>query len=99
MNGKELLNVLKDGKRIYGSAIISPSPHWPDVVKQAGLDFTFLDTEHISLDRETLSQMCHSYSALGLPPIVRIPSPDPFEVCKVLDGGTTGIIAPYIKSA
>ena len=98
MTGISLKNALKNGERIYGTAIISPSPHWPDAVKQTGLDFVFLDTEHIALSRETLAQMCQVYSGLGLPSIVRIPSPDPYEACKILDGGATGILAPYIES-
>ena len=89
---------LISGKRIYGTAIISPSPIWAKVVKQANLDFVFLDTEHIPLGRETLSNMCTIYSALGISPMVRIPSPDPVQACTALDGGATAILAPYIES-
>ena len=99
MNSEELLKLLKAGKRIYGTAILSDSPLWPTAVKQSGIDFVFIDTEHIPIGREKLSNMCQIYKALGLPPVVRIPSPDPFEACKVLDGGATGIMAPYIESA
>src|SRR6187402_1255357 len=42
--------------------------------------------------------MCQTYAALGLPPIVRIPSPDPYMATMVLDGGAAGIIAPYVES-
>jgi 4-hydroxy-2-oxoheptanedioate aldolase len=42
--------------------------------------------------------MCLVYSSLGLPPLVRIPSPDPYEACKVLDGGAAGVLAPYIET-
>ncbi|NOY58495.1 MAG: aldolase [Calditrichaeota bacterium] len=99
MTGKKLLKKSKDGKTIYGTAILSTSPNWPSVVKETGIDFVFLDTEHIPIGRTILSEMCHIYNALGLPPIVRIPSPDPFEACKALDGGAVGIIGPYIESA
>ena len=37
-------------------------------------------------------------AALGLPPLVRIPSPDPYAASMVLDGGAAGVIAPYIES-
>jgi len=99
MNGKEFLDSLKKGNRLYGTTIISSAPQWPSVVKAAGVDFIFVDVEHIPIDRVTLSQMCNLYKANGLPPLVRIPAPDPFEVCKVLDGGAAGILAPYIESA
>jgi 4-hydroxy-2-oxoheptanedioate aldolase len=68
-------------------------------VKKTGVDFVFIDTEHIPIDRTTLSWMCQVYKACGLPPLVRIPSPDPQQACKVLDGGASGILAPYIESA
>jgi 4-hydroxy-2-oxoheptanedioate aldolase len=41
--------------------------------------------------------MCHAYNGYGLPTLVRIPSADPQEARKVLDGGTSGILAPYIE--
>jgi len=90
---------LNSGKRIYGTAIVSSSSMWAEVVRQANLDFIFLDTEHFPLGRETLSNMCTLYSALGIPQIVRIPSPDPYIACIVLDGGASAILAPYIETA
>ncbi len=63
------------------------------------LDFVFIDTEHIAIDREKLSWMCHAYTNGGLPAIVRIPSPDPYIATQVVDGGACGIIAPYIETA
>lgn len=99
MTANELSTLMRRGRRVYGTLIVSTSPKWPEVVKDSGLDFVFIDTEHIPIGRETLSWMCRAYSAIGLPPIVRIPSPDPFEACKVLDGGACGIIAPYVETA
>lgn len=98
MTPQELRQRLLKGETSIGTTIISPSPRWPDSVKNCGLDFVFIDTEHIALDRGPLSWMCQTYSALGLPPIVRIPSPDPYTATMVLDGGAAGIIAPYVES-
>jgi len=97
MTGSEFLQQLKSGKRLYGTAITSSFPLWPPAVKRAGADFVFLDTEHTPRDRETLAQMCLAYRSLGLPALVRIPSPDPYEACQVLDGGASGVLAPYIE--
>ncbi len=99
MTGSEFLQRLKDGSRLYGTSITSASPLWPPAVRRAGVDFVFIDTEHIPADRVTLAQMCLAYKALGLPPLVRIPSPDPCEACQVLDGGADGVLAPYIEDA
>ena len=86
------------GETLFGTLIVSPSPRWPDVVRGCGLDFVFIDTEHIALDRAELSWMCQTYAALGLPPLVRIPAPDPYAATMVLDGGAAGVIAPYVET-
>jgi 2-keto-3-deoxy-L-rhamnonate aldolase RhmA len=99
MTPRELRQRLRTGETSIGTLIVSPSPRWPDAVKNCGLDFVFIDTEHIALDRDTLSWMCQTYAALGIPPLVRIPAPDPCTASMVLDGGAAGVIAPYVESA
>lgn len=99
MTPAQLRTALTSGSPIFGTLIVSPSPRWPDVVAGCGLDFVFIDTEHIALDRAQLSWMCQTYRALGLPPIVRIPSPDPYQATMALDGGAAGVVVPYVESA
>lgn len=98
MKISELRHRLHTGKTVFGTLIVSPSPRWPKALLGCGLDFVFIDTEHIAIDRETLSWMCHAYEALGLSPIVRLTSPDPYAATMVLDGGAVGVIAPYVES-
>lgn len=98
MNGKELATALARRQRVYGTAILSDSPQWAAAVGGAGLDFLFIDTEHIPIDRTTLSWMCRAFEAMDLAPVVRIPAPDPYQACMVLDGGAMGVLAPYIES-
>ncbi len=98
MRGKELAAALRSGKRVYGTCVVSPSPVWPAMMAGLRLDFAFIDTEHIPLARETLSWMCRAFDAHGIAPIVRVPEPDPFRACVVLDGGAHGVIAPYVES-
>ncbi|XOV94112.1 MAG: HpcH/HpaI aldolase/citrate lyase family protein [Bacteroidota bacterium] len=90
---------LSDNKTVYGTCITANPPRWPKLVAGTGLDFVFLDTEHIAIDRSELSQMCNTYQALGLTPIVRIPKPDPYLACMAVDAGAMGVIAPYLESA
>jgi len=99
MNSTQFTEKLRAGQPLFGTLIVSPSPKWPPALENCGLDFVFLDTEHIALDRAQLSWMCQTYARMGLPPVVRIPSPDPFEASKALDGGAAGIIAPYVETA
>lgn len=98
MNGKELAHALRSGRRVYSTHVVSTSPHWPNAVKTTGIDFVFIDIEHIALDRNTLAWMCQTYRALNLAPLVRIPEPDPYQACMALDAGAEGILAPYVES-
>lgn len=88
---------LIQGQNIYGTCITSFAPQWPKIVADSNLDFVFLDTEHIPLNRTALSIMCRNYQALGVTPIVRILSPDPYRASQVIDDGAVGVIVPYIE--
>src|ERR1700731_3503040 len=99
MNGRDIIQPLPPGGRASTSAIVATWPLWPSPAKQTGIDFVFVDTEHTPIDRQTLSWICQTYQALGVPPVVRIPCNDPFEACKVLDAGAGGVIGPYVETA
>lgn len=99
MTGRDIIRNLHEGRRVFSSAMVSPSPLWPNLVKAAGVDFVFVDTEHTPIDRECLAWICQTYQALGIPPVVRLPCNDPFEACKALDAGAGGVIGPYVETA
>ena len=85
------------GKAVYGTCITVNAPRWPNLVATANPDFVFLDTEHIALSRPELSKMCHTFRALGIAPIVRIPQPDACRASQAIDDGAVGVIAPYLE--
>jgi len=93
-----VLKKLKEGKRVYGTCFTSTAPSWPASLKKAGLDFAFIDTEHISMNRADLARLCQMIKAYGISPIVRIPSPDPYLASQAIDAGATGVVAPYLES-
>ncbi len=98
MNGRELSEALRAGRRVYGTMVTSTSSRWVPAAAALGLDLVFIDTEHVAIDRRMLSWMCRAYAASGVAPVVRIPSPDPYRACMVLDGGAAGVIAPYVET-
>jgi 4-hydroxy-2-oxoheptanedioate aldolase len=98
VRAQELKEALHAGKRVYGTLVVSPSPHVPAQLKKVGIDFVFIDTEHISLDRSQFSWMCQTFRALGITPLVRISEPDPYQATVALDGGACGVVAPYVES-
>jgi len=99
MTGNELRERLRHGPRVYSTSVLSPSPMWPNAIKGTGIDYVFLDTEHVAQDRVQLSWMCRAYAALGLPAVVRMRRPDPYRACQLIDDGAAGVIAPYVESA
>ena len=99
MHYGKLADKIRRGERIFGTMITSMSPVWPEKLKEAGLDFVFLDTEHHPADRVQLSYLYKAYDAARLPALTRIPTPDPCWATMALDAGSAGILAPYIESA
>jgi len=95
---RTLPQMMRAPETCYGTCIISPSPKWVPAVASCGLDFVFIDTEHIPLNRSELSWMCNAYKLAGLPPLVRISECDPYEATAALDGGACGIVAPYMET-
>jgi 4-hydroxy-2-oxoheptanedioate aldolase len=94
----DLKKKLQQGRYVFGTCITTGTPRWAGQVVGANLDFVFLDTEHIALDRAELSSLCNQYKALGITPIVRIPKPDPYRASQVIDDGAIGVIAPYLET-
>ena len=91
---------LRDPERpcLYGTCAVSTSPHFLAVAASCKLDFVFIDTEHIALDREKLAWMCSAYASMGVSPIVRVcEAYGPF-VTGALDGGACGIVSPYVET-
>lgn len=88
---------LLNGQRIYGTCLTATGPSWPLSLQKAGLDFAFIDTEHISLNRADLAKLCQVLKGYGIGSIVRIPSPDPYLASQAIDAGATGVVAPYLE--
>lgn len=98
VTGKDLRAAMRSTGRVYGTCVTSTSPTWVSGIKNLGVDFVFIDTEHIPIDRSQLAWMCQAYRALGIPPIVRIPAPDPYQASMAIDAGACGLLAPYIET-
>lgn len=98
MADADLAAMLRGDKTAYGTLMISPSSAFAAAAASTGIDFVFIDTEHVPLDRDELSRMCMLYQALGLPPLVRIPKADAVLARAAIDAGACGIVASYIET-
>ena len=93
-----LIEKLQQGQNIYGTCFTSTAPSWPLSLQKAGLDFAFIDNEHIAMNRADLARLCQVIKAYGITPIVRIPSPDPHLASQAVDAGAVGVVAPYLEN-
>ena len=99
MRGQILREKLKGGERVYGTHIASlGNPIAARITAEIELDFIFICTEHMPIDRTEVSMMCQFYSVQGISPMVRIPYPSAHWASMYIDGGAQGIVAPYVES-
>lgn len=98
MNQYELKKAFLSGEHVYGTMVTSTSPRWVEYIVRTGIDFVFIDTEHMPMDRSIVSWMCQAYKANNIAPIVRISSPNPYDASIALDSGAVGIVAPYLET-
>jgi 2-keto-3-deoxy-L-rhamnonate aldolase RhmA len=78
--------------------------HWRTVnaagiARECGFEWLFIDMEHNTMDLDTAAQICVAALPTGITPIVRVPSHDPFQATRILDGGAMGIVVPHVNSA
>lgn len=100
MQGEQIRACLRAGQRVYGTHVTqtSNSVAISLLAARAGIDFVFLCSEHMPLDRTEMSALCHLFSSQGVSPIVRLSHPSAEEAAQALDGGAQGIVAPYVET-
>ena len=67
------------------------------IAAQSGFDAIYVDMEHSPISLETTSAICAGSIALGITPLVRVPSHGAEWISRVLDGGAQGIILPHVN--
>ncbi len=99
MQGSEIRHSIRTGQRVYGVHISHAGGAYY-LKKSLGLnvEFVFIDTEHVPMDRSDVALVCGHFSGHGLSPAVRILNPDLHLAAAALDAGAEGIVVPYIES-
>lgn len=91
--------LLSEGKVALGSGLGQfRSPEIPKLYAAAGLDWTFIDTEHGCFDLETVQDLVRTSLLTPLTPIVRVADLQYSLVARALDMGAEGIIFPRVES-
>ncbi len=74
------------------------APATPRYLKEAGWDYILIDTEHASFNIETVANLLHVSSAVGLPALVRVPETQRSFLSRPLDAGAAGLMVPRVES-
>lgn len=96
---KAVRSTLRSGGVAFGTWVRwCRTPAIMQVLRSAGLEFAFIDTQHSGLSIETLGDMCHLARECGVVPLVR-----PYEhsrgvTVRLRDVGAMGLIVPGVES-
>ncbi|MEJ7604866.1 MAG: aldolase/citrate lyase family protein [Bryobacteraceae bacterium] len=90
---------LAEGKVQLGCAFAQfRSAEVARILKAAGFDWAFLDTEHGNFDLETIQDICRVASLIDFCPIVRVADLQYHLVARTLDCVAAGVILPRVES-
>jgi len=99
MRINKVKQALKAGKTQYGCSCSQlRSPEVMRALAAAGLDWTYLDSEHGGFDLETLQDMSKAAVIAGLCPVVRVAELQYALVARALDCGAQGVLFPRVES-
>jgi len=90
---------LRVGQAVTGTMVVEMrSTAVPPLLRQAGFDFMYLDTEHGVYDMATMADIVRVARLVGLPPIVRVPDAEYHLIARTLDAGAMGIMVPRVET-
>jgi 2-keto-3-deoxy-L-rhamnonate aldolase RhmA len=99
MRANRVKQLLREGKTVFGCSVsMIRSAEIARILAAAGLDWTYLDSEHGGFDLETLQDLIRAANDSGLCPIVRVADLQYSLVARALDCGAQGILFPRVES-
>ncbi len=99
MQTNTIKHKLQQGGTVLGSCITDyTSPEVVTLLKAAGLDFFFIDTEHSPTDYREIQTLVRVARAADVIPVVRVTQSEYFLIARALDCGAMGIISPRTES-
>jgi len=98
MRENKLKKRIKNGESAIGTFVKLTDPAVPEILALAGFDFFVLDTEHVAVDREQLTNIVRAADAAGITPIVRVRENNQVEILQNLDLGYAGVQVPNVDT-
>src|SRR5688572_27421016 len=97
LRNKTKAKLLND-EAVYGWLINANMPGVVEMAGPAGLDFVFMDCEHVSTAIEDLEDTGRAAALGDVTTLVAVPANQPEIVLRTLDRGMGGLIVPHIHS-
>ena len=100
MRPNRIKQLLAEGKTVLGCGLsYFRSPEILRLFAAAGLDWTYIDTEHGPFNVETVQDMIRASLGTTLTPLVRVADLQYSLIARALDMGAEGIVLPRVESA
>ncbi len=92
--------VLRDGGVAIGTMVSHiRTPSIAVMLRAAGFDYFFLDSEHGAFNLETVQDICLVAREAGIVPILRVPGLEDAHLFRPLDAGVMGLLCPHVETA
>lgn len=90
--------MIQNNEKVFGVFCSIPNPLVVEMIGHAGCDFVIIDTEHASINPETVEHMIRAAEAVGLTPFVRVSENSEGVILRALDAGAKGVVVPHIRT-
>ncbi len=89
-------STLKNGDRLVGTFMKTPSAITAEVLGLSSLDLICLDAEHAPFGRIEVDRCIAALRAADMPSLVRVPGDSPHDIRNALDCGASGVLVPHV---
>ena len=90
---------LQRGEIVFGSGLMAFNPHLAGSIIDTGVDFLWIDTEHLPYGSEALDTIPVLARQRGVAPMIRVATNDPALIKKAYDVGAVAVMVPQIDTA
>ncbi|HEY9576233.1 MAG TPA: aldolase/citrate lyase family protein, partial [Pseudobacillus sp.] len=90
--------MIQHKESVFGIFCSIPNPLVVEMIGHAGYDFVIIDTEHASINPETVENMIRAAEVVGLTPFVRVSENNDGAILRALDAGAKGVVVPHIRT-
>ena len=89
---------LKNGEVVIGTFVKTTDPSVVEILGNTGMDFFVIDSEHVSYNPETITNLVRASDLTGIVPIVRVKEATAVNIMQALDTGALGYHAPNVDT-